>query len=148
MNNSKVTNTRNKSMGSVNLIVIVESIRTLVSENTELRKFHLPSIIAVAAALGTTATVYKACRESDQLSGVKFLLFLYSSSLRSKSSQVHILWEDHRNDLFINGFGVLLYLKFGCWNCINQGCRFAHVGWGKQATMVSVFLLIDCITLD
>jgi cation diffusion facilitator family transporter len=78
-------------MGSVNLIVIVESIRTLVSENTELRKFHLPSIIAVAAALG-----------------VKFLLFLYSSSLRSKSSQVHILWEDHRNDLFINGFGLLM----------------------------------------
>ena len=22
-------------------------------------------------------------------------------------SQVHILWEDHRNDLFINGLGIL-----------------------------------------
>lgn len=37
--------------------------------------------------------------------GVKFLLFLYCYSSRSKSSQVEVLWEDHRNDLFINSFG-------------------------------------------
>jgi hypothetical protein len=42
---------------------------------------------------------------ADQLEGVKFLLFLYCYSLRSKSSQVEVLWEDHRNDLFINSFG-------------------------------------------
>jgi hypothetical protein len=34
----------------------------------------------------------------------KFALFLYCFSIRSKNSQVRVLWEDHRNDLFINGF--------------------------------------------
>jgi len=78
-------------MGSVNLVVIVESVQTLITSNGELRKFHIPSIVAVAAALG-----------------VKFLLFLYCWGLRNKSSQVHVLWEDHRNDLFINSFGILM----------------------------------------
>ncbi|KAF8640662.1 hypothetical protein AX17_000319 [Amanita inopinata Kibby_2008] len=79
-------------MGSVNLIVIVESAQTLITkQNDDLQKFHLPSIIAVAAALG-----------------VKFILFVYSYSLRGKSSQVQVLWEDHRNDLWINGFGILM----------------------------------------
>ena len=36
---------------------------------------------------------------------MKLLLFLYCLGLRKNSSQVHVLWEDHRNDLFINGFG-------------------------------------------
>ena len=42
--------------------------------------------------------------------GVKFVLFLYCWGLRKKSSQVHVLWEDHRNDLFINGFGACFLL--------------------------------------
>ncbi|KAF9245649.1 CDF manganese transporter [Melanogaster broomeanus] len=67
------------SMSSVNLVVIVESIRSLMAREMD-KSFYLSSILAVAAAL----------------------------SLRSKSSQVHILWEDHRNDLFINGFGILM----------------------------------------
>ncbi|KAH0407440.1 cation diffusion facilitator 1, partial [Aureobasidium melanogenum] len=37
----------------------------------------------------------------------KLVLFIYCWSLRNKYSSVRILWEDHRNDLFINGFGVL-----------------------------------------
>ena len=37
---------------------------------------------------------------------MKFLLFLYCSGFRAQSSQVHVLWEDHRNDIFINGFGT------------------------------------------
>jgi len=78
-------------MGSVNLVVVVESVRTLSEKHDDLRPFHLPSIISVASALA-----------------VKFLLFLYSYSLRNKSSQVHILWQDHRNDLWINGFGILM----------------------------------------
>ncbi|KJA28569.1 hypothetical protein HYPSUDRAFT_34003 [Hypholoma sublateritium FD-334 SS-4] len=79
-------------MGSVNLVVIVESARTLIDKKGDkLAPFHLPSIIAVGAALG-----------------VKFLLFLYSYSLRNKSSQVKVLWQDHRNDLWINGFGILM----------------------------------------
>jgi len=79
-------------MVAVNLIVIVESIQTVVThKSNDLNTFHLPSLIAVAAALG-----------------VKFLLFLYCFSLRGKSSQVRVLWEDHRNDLFINSFAILM----------------------------------------
>ncbi|KAF7971511.1 hypothetical protein HWV62_10240 [Athelia sp. TMB] len=78
-------------MGSVNLVVIVESVRDLITSNRELKKLDIPAIAAVGAALGT-----------------KFVLFLYCWGLRKKSSQVHVLWEDHRNDLFINGFGILM----------------------------------------
>jgi len=79
-------------MGSVNLIVIVESAQSLITETGgDLKQFHIPSIIAVGVALG-----------------VKFILFLYCFSLRKHSSQVEVLWEDHRNDLFVNGFGILM----------------------------------------
>ncbi|KAM5535879.1 hypothetical protein V8D89_010497 [Ganoderma adspersum] len=79
-------------MGSVNLVVIVESARSLITHGDgETNEFHIPSLIAVAAALG-----------------VKFLLFLYCFGYRNTSSQVRMLWEDHRNDLFINGFGLLM----------------------------------------
>ncbi|KAJ6575474.1 CDF-like metal transporter [Mycena capillaripes] len=79
-------------MGSVNLVVIVESAQSLITKkNDDLKSFHLPSILAVAAALA-----------------VKLLLFIYCFSLRKKSSQVLVLWEDHRNDLWINGFGILM----------------------------------------
>ncbi len=80
-------------MGSVNLVVVVESIRTIISHNSadDTNEFHVPSIIAVAAALGA-----------------KILLFLYCLPLRKSSSQVEVLWEDHRNDMFINGFGILM----------------------------------------
>ncbi|KAJ7109856.1 CDF-like metal transporter [Mycena epipterygia] len=79
-------------MGSVNLVVIVESAQSLITKrNDDLKQFHLPSILAVAAALA-----------------VKLLLFIYCFSLRKKSSQVLVLWEDHRNDLWINGFGILM----------------------------------------
>ncbi|EJF67290.1 CDF-like metal transporter [Dichomitus squalens LYAD-421 SS1] len=80
-------------MGSVNLVVIVESARTLITHNgtDDTNTLHVPSLIAVGAALG-----------------VKFLLFLYCFGYRNSSSQVRMLWEDHRNDLFINGFGLLM----------------------------------------
>ncbi|CAL1694622.1 unnamed protein product [Somion occarium] len=80
-------------MGSVNLVVIVESARTLITRESDedVNALHVPSLIVVGAALG-----------------VKLLLFLYSYTLRKHSSQVQVLWEDHRNDLFINGFGLLM----------------------------------------
>ena len=37
----------------------------------------------------------------------KLGLFFYCWALRNKYSQIRILWEDHRNDLFINGFGLM-----------------------------------------
>ncbi|KIK70436.1 hypothetical protein GYMLUDRAFT_89471 [Collybiopsis luxurians FD-317 M1] len=79
-------------MSSVNLVVIVESVRDLVTHTRgSVKDFHLPSLLAVASALL-----------------VKFALFLYCLSLRKNSSQVQVLWEDHRNDLFINAFGILM----------------------------------------
>ena len=40
-------------MGSLNLVVVVESIRNLVTKHDDdLKEFHLPSIIAVAVAFG------------------------------------------------------------------------------------------------
>lgn len=52
--------------------------------------FQLPSVIAVSIAFCT-----------------KFALFCYCWALRNTYSQIRILWEDHRNDLFINGFGLM-----------------------------------------
>ncbi|CUA73713.1 Metal tolerance protein 10 [Rhizoctonia solani] len=78
-------------MAAVNLVILVESVRALVDHgDSDTNDLHIPSIIAVAAAFG-----------------VKLGLFLYCYALRNSSSQVRMLWEDHRNDLFINGFGIL-----------------------------------------
>lgn len=38
---------------------------------------------------------------------VKFFLFLYCYAIRKASSQVEVLYQDHRNDLFTNGFSIL-----------------------------------------
>ena len=78
-------------MTSVSFILIVVSAMQLSSGHSEdTRPFWLPSIIAVAIAFCT-----------------KLSLFFYCWSLRNQYSQIRILWEDHRNDLFINGFGIL-----------------------------------------
>ncbi|KAJ5294896.1 hypothetical protein N7508_009717 [Penicillium antarcticum] len=78
-------------MTAVSFILIAFSIRELaVGSEAETQSFHLPSIIAVAVAFAT-----------------KLTLFLYCWALRNQVSQIRILWEDHRNDLFINGFGIL-----------------------------------------
>ena len=81
-------------MSSVSFILIVLSIRDIAThkaaEDAETTSLHLPSIVTVAVAFMT-----------------KLALFIFCWSLRNTYSQVHILWEDHRNDLLINGFGLL-----------------------------------------
>ncbi|KAI9766939.1 MAG: hypothetical protein M1840_006236 [Geoglossum simile] len=78
-------------MCSVSFTLIVMSARDLaVGSSNERAHFHLASVIAVAIAFIT-----------------KLCLFLYCWTLRDVYSQIRILWEDHRNDLFINGFGLL-----------------------------------------
>ncbi|PWY64048.1 cation diffusion facilitator 1 [Aspergillus heteromorphus CBS 117.55] len=78
-------------MTAVSFILIAFSVRELAEGSTsETGSFHLPSVLAVAVAFCT-----------------KLALFLYCWALRNQYSQVRILWEDHRNDLFINGFGIL-----------------------------------------
>lgn len=75
-------------MMAVSLILVAFSCQELAEGGSP--AFHLPSVITV-----TVAFVVKLC------------LFLHCFALRNKYSQVRILWEDHRNDLFINGFGIL-----------------------------------------
>ena len=78
-------------MTSVSFILIAFSVREIADgHDSGTESFHLPSVIAVACAFTT-----------------KFILFLYCWALRNTYSQIRILWEDHRNDLFINGFGIL-----------------------------------------
>lgn len=81
-------------MTAVSFILIVLSIMELShgapSTGTSTKSFHLPSIIAVAVAFTT-----------------KLTLFAYCWTLRNVYSQIRILWEDHRNDLIVNGFGLL-----------------------------------------
>ncbi|KAF4121797.1 Divalent metal cation (Fe/Co/Zn/Cd) transporter [Geosmithia morbida] len=76
-------------MTAVSLIIIAFAAQEL-AESDEAKDFHLPSVIAVCVAFGT-----------------KLALFLYCWAIKDRYSHVNILWQDHRNDLFINGFGVL-----------------------------------------
>ncbi|KAK5995853.1 Metal tolerance protein 3 [Cladobotryum mycophilum] len=76
-------------MTSVSLIIIAFSAQELAKHSSE-KSFHLPSVISVCVAFMT-----------------KFTLFLYCWSYKDKYSQVNILWQDHRNDLLVNGFGIL-----------------------------------------
>ncbi|RDL40649.1 putative metal tolerance protein 3 [Venustampulla echinocandica] len=78
-------------MTAVSFILIAFSIRALVDGNEEeTNSFHFPSVIAVTIAFAT-----------------KLALFLYCWALKDKYSQIKILWSDHRNDLLVNGFGIL-----------------------------------------
>lgn len=78
-------------MFAVSAILIVMSARQLaVGSKDETSSLHLPSVFAVVIAFIT-----------------KLVLFGYCWALRNKYSQIRILWEDHRNDLLINGFGIL-----------------------------------------
>lgn len=78
-------------MFSVSLVLIVMSARDLAGgSEDETNGFHLPAVLAVATAFVT-----------------KLGLFFLCWSVKHVYSQVDILWRDHRNDLFINGFGIL-----------------------------------------
>ncbi len=78
-------------MTAVSFILIAFSLRELTGgSHSETNAFHLASVVAVSIAFCT-----------------KLSLFLYCWALRNQYSQIHILWEDHRNDLLINGFGIL-----------------------------------------
>lgn len=78
-------------MCAVSFIIIAMSAQELARGSSEdTRGLHIPSIVAVGVAFCT-----------------KLALFLYCWALRHKYSQIRILWEDHRNDLLVNGFGLL-----------------------------------------
>ncbi|CAO1632996.1 unnamed protein product [Jaminaea pallidilutea] len=79
-------------MGTVSVVLIVESIRDVASHSSDssTNDLNVPSLVAVGVAF---------C--------VKLSLFAYCWALRRFNSQVQVLWEDHRNDLGINGLGIV-----------------------------------------
>lgn len=107
-------------MTAVSLVIIVQSIRDLVEGSKTLTtKFFLPSIIAVGVAFVT-----------------KLGLFLYCFAIRNLYSQIRILWEDHRNDLIINGTGIMFSLLG------------SHVRWWiDPAGAIVISCLIICLWL-
>jgi divalent metal cation (Fe/Co/Zn/Cd) transporter len=123
-------------MTAVSFIIIAFSVKELVDGSTEeTTKFHLTSVIAVAVAFCT-----------------KLALFLYCWALRNQFSQVRILWEDHRNDLFINGFGILTSVggsKLRWWidpmGAILLSCLISFL-WLRTA--YSEFMLLIGVTAD
>ncbi|KAH8084246.1 cation efflux family-domain-containing protein [Filobasidium floriforme] len=86
-------------MGMVNLILIVESIRSLATRESdeETNEIYIPALVAVGIAFLT-----------------KLSLFIFCFSIRKKSSQVQVLYEDHRNDLFVNGYIRHLHRRGWC----------------------------------
>lgn len=120
-------------MGSVSAIVIVESIRDLASHNgDDGGKLHIASLIAVGIAFI-----------------VKAALALYCFTLRKHSSQLEVLYEDHRNDLLINGLGIVTSaLGSRIWFLDPLGAivisSFILVAWGS--TSVREFRLLAGVT--
>jgi divalent metal cation (Fe/Co/Zn/Cd) transporter len=123
-------------MTAVSFIIIAFSIKELADGSTEqTTPFHLTSTIAVAVAFCT-----------------KLALFLYCWALRNQFSQVRILWEDHRNDLFINGFGILTSVggsKLRWWidpmGAVLLSCLISFL-WLRTA--YSEFMLLIGVTAD
>ncbi|EGG09587.1 uncharacterized protein MELLADRAFT_34394 [Melampsora larici-populina 98AG31] len=78
-------------MGCGSLVLVIESIQSLIQNPSNSSKpiYHLSAVITVCVAFLA-----------------KFGLFVYCWTIRNRDSQVRVLWEDHRNDLFINGFGI------------------------------------------
>ncbi|KAI9155262.1 cation diffusion facilitator 1 [Paramyrothecium foliicola] len=76
-------------MTAVSLIIIAFAAQEL-AQHDGVKEFYLPSVIAVCIAFLT-----------------KLSLFFYCWAIKDKYSQVNILWQDHRNDLLVNAFGIL-----------------------------------------
>ena len=107
-------------MASINLVVCVESIRTIISHTSEdgdTNQIFVPALVAVGGALG-----------------VKIGLFFYCLAYKKYSSQVEMLFQDHRNDLWINSFGM----SYGVMSAhpSHDGHRYPHVCWREQAAVV------------
>ena len=123
-------------MTSVSFILIVLSATELAQgSKTRTKEFHYPSIIAIGIAFCT-----------------KLVLFLYCWALRNMYSQVRILWEDHRNDLLVNGFGILTSMggsQLAWWidpmGAIILSCLIATL-WLRTA--YSEFQLLIGVTAD
>ncbi|ETN46533.1 uncharacterized protein HMPREF1541_00718 [Cyphellophora europaea CBS 101466] len=121
-------------MTTVSFILIAFSIQDLARHagQNDTKDFYLPSVIAVSVAFTT-----------------KLCLFLYCWGIKGDYSQVRILWEDHRNDLFINGFGILTSVggsKLRWWIdpmgaiilSVLISCLWLHTAYGEFQLLIGV----------
>ena len=108
-------------MTAVSFILIAFSARELSERRADggTNDFHLPSVVAVIVAFTT-----------------KLVLFLYTWAIKDKYSQIFILWQDHRNDLLINGFGILTSVG---------GSKL--VWWVDPMGAILLSLVVSCIWL-
>ena len=121
-------------MAAVSWILIVVSIIQVIGHSDDLT-FHVPSVIAVGIALLT-----------------KFVLFCYCWTLRKQYSQIEILWEDHRNDLFINGFGLFTSIAGSklnwLWDPVGAICLAVLISTLWLRTAYKEFQLLIGISAD
>ena len=117
------------------LLIVLSTMELARGSESATKSFHFPSVIAVAVAFCT-----------------KLCLFIYCWALRNDYSQIRILWEDHRNDLFINGFGLLTSIggsKLKWWldpmGAIILSCLISTL-WLRTAN--SEFQLLIGVTAD
>jgi hypothetical protein len=76
--------------------------------------------------------------------GVKILLFFYCYALRKQSSQVEVLWEDHRNDLWINFFGKACCNAFRLYKLITHTGILMSAGGSKLRWCSYFYLTLSC----
>ncbi|KAJ1921404.1 hypothetical protein H4219_000721 [Mycoemilia scoparia] len=79
-------------MGAFSTGLLMESITSLLSQSNERNSLNLLNGMCIVVALAT-----------------KLALFFYCFALR-KNHSAHVLMLDHRNDLFVNSFGLSMAL--------------------------------------
>ncbi|KAK6208738.1 cation efflux family protein [Colletotrichum tabaci] len=79
-------------MKSASLVIIAFAARELVGQPMKkgTEAFRIEPIVVVCVAFAS-----------------KLVLYLFCFSLRHRYSHVRIFWSDNRNDLLVNGFGIL-----------------------------------------
>ena len=123
-------------MTAVSMIIIVQSIVEISQGSIKPRRpFYVGSTVAVGIAFCT-----------------KLVLFLYCYALRNIYSQIRILWEDHRNDLLINGIGLGFSLmgSFVRWWIDPMGAIMLSITiiWLWLRTAYSEFQLLIGVSAD
>ncbi|GAA5883662.1 hypothetical protein JCM16303_004752 [Sporobolomyces ruberrimus] len=103
------------AMGAVSVVLVAFSVQELARGDQHDKTLHIPAAVVVGIAFLT-----------------KLALFLYCWPLRKHNSQIGVLWEDHRNDLFVNGFGLF------------TACAGAKIAWfiDPMGALIISFILI------
>jgi cation diffusion facilitator family transporter len=126
-------------MMTVGILLVALSVQDIAEgikdPGSQVKGFFVSAIVAVSIAFAT-----------------KLALFTYCLTLRRRYSQVRIVWQDHRNDLAINGFGILTAVGGAklAWWIDPAGAIFLSIIifilWGRTA--FAEFMLLVGIVAD